>query len=142
MISIDNSCLILGDSIAVGTAYHVKCQRDFIKSGANTKTITREFKNREFKNWVIISSGSNDYRPKSNDDLLALRDSVKSSYVVWILPAPQFKLARGFIQGIALEYGDRVIEIGGLSTDKVHPTGNGYRQLADELEKIVKNKGN
>ncbi len=137
MISIDTSCLILGDSIAVGTAYHVKCKRDFIKSGANTKTITKEFKGKDFQKWVIISSGSNDYRPKSNADLLALRQSVKSSYVVWILPAQQFKVARGFIKEIAKEYGDRTIEIKELSGDRVHPTGKGYKELAKEVNSII-----
>lgn len=141
MISIDNSCLILGDSIAVGVSSYTRCQKDFIKSGANTRTITKEFKNQEFKNWVIISSGSNDYRPNSNADLLALRKSVKNAHVVWILPAPQFKVSRGFIKEIAAQFGDRVIEIGGLSSDKVHPTGNGYKQLADDIKRVIEKKG-
>jgi hypothetical protein len=62
-------------------------------------------------------------------ELVALRSFVNSDRVFWIVPAIKPE-KQEIVKKIARHYGDTFITIPELSTDRVHPTGRGYRQLA------------
>ena len=123
-------CLIVGDSIAKGIGQiRTECVT-LAQSGINSQdwndTYIRKVKPAQT---TIISLGSNDYRQLNTQiELVALRHSVKSDRVFWIVPAnkPQ---KQEIVQKIARNYGDTFITIPELSPDGVHPTARGYRML-------------
>jgi lysophospholipase L1-like esterase len=53
--------------------------------------------------------------------------------VFWVLPAIQPQIQQ-IIQEIAASYNDHVIPIRNVSSDHVHPTAQGYREIADQLK--------
>lgn len=128
-------CLILGDSIAVGVAqYRPECVV-YAKSGINSKNwvntnITKELS----ADSVIISLGSNDYKElKTLNELLTIRNAITAKRVYWILPAIKPE-KQEIVNTVANKFGDTVIHIKALSTDGVHPTLTGYKQLARETK--------
>ena len=131
-------CLILGDSLAVGLGQvRTECVTQ-ARSGINSY----DYVNRHV--WhtqghtqaktVIISLGSNDLKQINTvQELDTLRQLVKADQVYWIVPA--IKAAkRQAVQQVADKYQDRVIDAGqhALSADGVHPTGRGYRSIAEK----------
>ena len=132
-------CMIIGDSIAVGThALRPECEL-VGKGGINTWQFNNTF-NVELLNakTVIISLGSNDHRYlKTNQELIKVRGRVHvDAKVYWILPAGNLKASevdienvQEMIRKLAKTMGDTVVEIKGLSPDGIHPSGAGYRQI-------------
>jgi lysophospholipase L1-like esterase len=53
--------------------------------------------------------------------------------VYWILPANKKDIA-DIVFKIANEYHDRVVRIADLSKDGVHPTGKGYKMIAEQTK--------
>lgn len=127
-------CLILGDSIAVGTAQvRTECV-SYSKGGINSHDWLNKNvdKSPYIAKTVIISLGSNDYKGiKTEAELYSIRQLTKADRVYWILPAIKPHVQE-IVRKVAAENGDTVLEIKDLSTDKVHPTGHGYKQLAQE----------
>ena len=126
-------CLIIGDSIAVGT-HRVKPEcAYYAKGGWNTSQWNRDYlKNDLNAKTVIISLGSNDHKGiKTREELLKTRSKVNGTRVYWIIPAIKPPIQQ-IVRDIAKEYGDIVVEIKGLQPDKVHPSWNGYKQIAKE----------
>lgn len=123
-------CLILGDSIAKGISDIRKECVAYVQSGINT----RDWNNRFVKQvrparTTIISLGSNDFKNLNTEiELVALRSFVNSNHVFWILPAIKPE-KQEIVRKIARLYGDTFINIPELSSDKIHPTYNGYKQL-------------
>jgi lysophospholipase L1-like esterase len=64
-------------------------------------------------------------------ELLSLRQVISSKRVMWIMPSIK-PAVQDIVRTIARSYGDTVLEIPELSTDKVHPTQNGYKKLAEK----------
>jgi hypothetical protein len=125
-------CLIIGDSIAVGTQHHrPQCERR-AQGGINSADWNRRYLNGpQQARTVIISLGSNDWRSiNTMHNLKILRENVEADRVFWILPAIKPE-RQAMIRKIAEVYGDTVLPIPEVSTDGVHPTGRGYRRLAD-----------
>ena len=125
-------CLIIGDSIAVGTQHHrPQCERR-AQGGINSTDWNRQYLNGpQQARTVIISLGSNDWRSiNTMHNLKILRENVEADRVFWILPAIKPE-RQAMIRKIAEVYGDTVLTIPEVSTDGVHPTGRGYRRLAD-----------
>lgn len=125
-------CLIIGDSIAVGTQHHrPQCERR-AQGGINSTDWNRQYLNGpQQARTVIISLGSNDWRSiNTMHNLKILRENVEADRVFWILPAIKPE-RQAMIRKIAEVYGDTVLPIPEVSTDGVHPTGRGYRRLAD-----------
>jgi len=124
-------CLIVGDSIAVGTAHFRPECRVMAKSGINSRDWNeRHFHDQVKSDTVIISLGSNDLKTLHTfKEIIALRQRVQANRVFWILPANKPQKAE-LIQMVATEYRDTVISIPNVSSDKVHPTTQGYRELA------------
>jgi len=128
-------CLILGDSIAKGISDIRKECTAYVKSGINSRDWNDKFVKKVVPaKSTIISLGSNDYRQLNTQiELVALRHSVKSDRVFWIVPAnkPQ---KQEIVQKIARNYGDTFITIPELSPDGVHPTYKGYKILGDQTK--------
>ena len=124
-------CLILGDSIAVGTIQARPGCIEMAKGGINS----RDWNNRYLykvvsSNSTIISLGTNDlYNVNTFKELMALRQTIDSERVVWILPPIKPEI-QDVVRIIAKNYKDTILEIPELSKDKIHPTYNGYKKLA------------
>jgi lysophospholipase L1-like esterase len=133
-------CLILGDSIAVGThQFRPDCVA-YAKGGWNTWQWNRDYlKNDLTAETVIISLGSNDHKHVHTEaELLKMRDKVKGKRVFWILPAGNLKAGGvniNYIQltvkEIAKQYGDTVLPITRLQPDGIHPSWAGYKDIAN-----------
>ena len=126
-------CLIVGDSIAVGTAHFRPECKVMAKSGINSKDWNeRHFHDQLKSDTVIISLGSNDLKTLNTfREIILLRSRIQARRVFWILPANKPQKVE-LIRMVAAEYKDTVIPIPKVSSDKVHPTPQGYKQLAEK----------
>ena len=129
-------CLILGDSIAVGIAsYRQDCQR-IAEVGITSNGWLSKFKNKlEPAELVVISLGTNDSGQNTLSHLVSLREKITASVVVWVLPNEvKFPAAAQAVKRAADTWGDYIIAmpLGMISADGVHPTGQGYKFLADQ----------
>jgi lysophospholipase L1-like esterase len=134
-------CLIIGDSIAVGTASARPECVSYSKSGWNSWNWNKDYLSKasaQPARTVIISLGANDHRGiKTEIELRKMREAIKGDRVFWISPGKQRKpIPQDAIERIAREYGDVVINRpeAHMSADGVHPTGQGYRVLANQTK--------
>lgn len=132
-------CLIVGDSIAVGTAMARPECVSLSKGGINSSQWNRQNANNNVAaKTVIISLGANDHRGvKTEDELRRLRTAVKADKVFWIDPGQDRKpVPHDAIIRIAREYGDTIIARpkNHMSADGVHPTGRGYKVIAEQTK--------
>jgi len=128
-------CLILGDSIAVGTQqFRPRCIA-YAKNGINSSQWNKQNANKKLNaNTVIISLGSNDHAGvRTLWELQKLRNRVDADRVFWILPANKPDVQQ-MVQLVAKDYGDIVLPIEKLAKDKIHPSWSGYRKLAEETK--------
>ena len=124
-------CLILGDSIAVGTQqFRQECML-VGKGGINTWQFNKNYAQKiEPANTVIISLGSNDHDGvNSFKELLAMRQRVEGNRVFWIMPAVKPHI-QAMVEIIARNFGDTVLPITRLQPDKIHPSWAGYKDIA------------
>jgi hypothetical protein len=125
-------CLILGDSIAQGISTVRKECVAIVKSGINSynwnnRNIVKDLS----ANTVIISLGTNDPDTMNSfKELLSLRQQIYAKNVRWVRP-PIKPSDQDIVRIIANSYGDTILTIPELSKDKIHPTSNGYKQLAE-----------
>jgi lysophospholipase L1-like esterase len=137
-------CLIVGDSIAVGThQFKPECV-SYSKGGINSHQWINQNVGKLPLNakTVIISLGSNDHKwVKTESELRTLRQMTKADRVYWILPAGNLKASEVSIQYIQLlvkeiakEYGDVVIPITRLQPDGIHPRWAGYKDIAEKTK--------
>ena len=128
-------CLILGDSIAVGThQFKPECVA-YAKGGINSWQWNKQNADKKLNaKTVIISLGSNDHAGvRTLWELQQLRARVDAERVFWILPAIKPDIQQ-MVQSIANDRGDTVLPIQNLQADKVHPSWSGYRQLAEQTK--------
>ena len=127
-------CLILGDSIAVGTAkFREECV-SYAKGGWNSLQYNRDFLDKASvpAQTVIISLGSNDHENiRTLWELQKLRRNIKASKVFWILPAIKPDVQE-MIKIVAKDYGDTILPITRLTKDGIHPSWAGYKELAEK----------
>lgn len=131
--------MVIGDSIAVGAAmYRPECV-SYSRGGWNTWQWNRDYlsmaSSKSYKT-VIISLGANDHAGvKSEQELRKMRQNIKADRVFWISPGMERKpVPQTAIEKIAKEYGDFVLPRpkDHMSTDGIHPTGKGYKILAEQ----------
>ena len=133
-------CLIVGDSIAVGTKMFKPECAVMAKGGWNSAQWNRRYGLEELRaHTVIISLGSNDYAGiQTEAELRAIRARARADRVYWILPhgnlnSPQ-NLPISEIQRIVTElaeyYGDIVLPINRIQPDGIHPSWEGYKDIA------------
>jgi lysophospholipase L1-like esterase len=126
-------CLIIGDSIAVGTHHFKQECVAYAKGGWNTWQWNRDYlKNDLTAKTVIISLGSNDHKGiRTKPELQRIREKIgPNTRVFWILPAIKPDIQQ-IVKDMAKEYGDTVLPINRLQPDGVHPSWAGYKELAN-----------
>ena len=132
-------CMIIGDSIAVGTHQQRPECVAYAKVGITSSQWNQQNSARELTaNTVIISLGSNDHKGVyTHKELSAMRERVRATRVFWILPAGNNPIGgvdihyiQQVVKEIAEQHGDTVLPIRSLGKDRVHPTGSEYRELA------------
>jgi lysophospholipase L1-like esterase len=129
-------CLIIGDSIAVGTHQARPECVAHAKGGWNTWQWNREYLNKNLSaKTVIISLGSNDHKGvRTKAELQRIREKVgTTARVFWIMPAIKPEI-QAIVKAMALEYGDTLLPITRVSKDNIHPTGAGYKELAEKTK--------
>lgn len=135
-------CLIIGDSIAVGTAQvRPECVA-YATNGINTIQFNKRYPQTFNGKVVVISLGSNDHKYiKTEKELFKLRERVQAETVYWILPAGNAKTSeipvvriQEHVESIAEMYGDWIIRIPSLSKDGIHPTAKGYKRIGEIIK--------
>lgn len=139
-------CMILGDSIAVGT-HAVMPQCELVgKGGVNSWHFGLLYSTKILKkDVVVISLGSNDNAASQTKyELMKVRGRIDAMKVYWIMPqgvAPDSSIELTKIQDIvrfvAGIYKDPIIDFA-PSVDGVHPTPAGYKKIASEI--VLKEK--
>jgi lysophospholipase L1-like esterase len=101
------------------------------KSGWNSAQWNRRYGLEELRaHTVIISLGSNDYAGiQTEAELRAIRANARADRVYWILPAIKPNIQE-IVRRVATDWGDTVLPITGLQPDRVHPSWEGYKQIA------------
>ena len=125
-------CLIMGDSIGVGTHMMMPQCTAYAKGGINSyQWVNSNMGKAPFvANTVIISLGSNDHQyVKTEAELRNIRIATKATRVYWILPAIKPNI-QDIVRKVASEYGDVVLPITSLQPDKIHPSWAGYKDIA------------
>ena len=133
-------CLVLGDSLAVGIGQvRTECVTQ-AKGGINSYDYVNRYllhtNGNTSAKTVIISLGSNDTdKINSFEEFDTLRQLVKADRVYWILPAIK-ESKRKAVWAVANKYHDHVVETKNhaLSPDRVHPTGAGYKTIANQTK--------
>ena len=135
-------CLIVGDSIAVGTKQFMpQCQLQG-KGGINTWQFNKMYKGSFYADTVIISLGSNDHKGvKTYDELFEMRQRVGAKNVFWVLPAGNnpaggvsIEKIQSIVKEIAASNGDTVLPITRLQPDGIHPSWAGYKDIAEKAK--------
>lgn len=134
-------CMIIGDSIAVGTAMYRPDCVSHSRGGWNSWQWNRDYlgvASSKPTKTLIISLGANDHSGvKTEQELRKMRSTVKADRVFWISPGMERKpVPQTAIEKIAKEYGDIVLPRprDHMSTDGIHPTGRGYRILGEQTK--------
>ena len=128
-------CLILGDSIAVGTQMFYKECQVIAKSGINSHNFNKTNNINFSANNVVISLGSNDHQGiKTKQELEKLRNRVDpNSKVFWIVPAINQEI-QDIVKLIAEQNHDTIVNIKKTEPDGVHPTWTGYRDIRQQIK--------
>jgi hypothetical protein len=132
-------CLILGDSIAVGTKmFAPKECVSYAKGGYNSWQWNKKWgKSPLDAKIVVISLGTNDHKyVRTEAELRKMRKRVHSNRVIWIMPPCNKTFCKtdinAIIQEIAHEHGDMIISTKRVQSDGIHPSWNGYKELVKE----------
>ena len=129
-------CLIIGDSIAVGTKMFAPTECvSYSKGGFNTWQWNKRWGKTPLEaKTVVISLGTNDHKGVNTfKELSKVRYRIKSVKVVWIMPPCNAKFCKPGVNKtvteIAKSYGDTIIGTKFVQPDGVHPSWRGYKQL-------------
>ena len=136
-------CLILGDSIAVGTQQFRHECAIYAQSGINSQQWRKKYLQGDKgalpqARTAIISLGSNDHKGvRTVLELQQIRKAINAEQVFWILPhgtnpagGAEIEWIQSFVKVVAADYGDTVLPITRVQKDNIHPTWSGYRELA------------
>ena len=131
-------CLIIGDSIAVGTArVRTECV-SYSTGGYNTWQWNKKYADNNLTaKSVIISLGTNDHKGVHTfKELSKMRERVDAQRVYWIMPPCNDKFCKPhvneIVEIIARNYGDVIIGTKRVQPDAVHPSWAGYKELAEQ----------
>ena len=131
-------CMIIGDSIAVGT-HNIRSEcAEYATGGYNTWQWNKRYKNANLTaKSVIISLGTNDHQyVKTRKELETMRARVKAEQVYWIMPPCNNGFCKPtvneIVKNIAEKNGDMIIGTNRVQKDSIHPSWAGYKELADQ----------
>lgn len=133
-------CIVLGDSIAVGTQLQRYECVSYSKGGINSWQWNKLYSNKDLTaGTAIISLGTNDHKyVKTEQELLAMRNKVKASKVFWIMPPCNDKFCKpninDIVKNIAEAHGDMIIGTNRVQADGIHPSWAGYREIANKTK--------
>lgn len=134
-------CLIIGDSIAVGTKmFRPECV-SYAKGGITSHGWNKKFGNNELAaESVIISLSTNDWEKADTYEMLInIRSKVISRHVFWIEPNIESKPdAVKYVRRVAEDFGDTVIPTTRWQKDKIHPSWAGYKSIAEKTKVDIK----
>lgn len=128
-------CMIIGDSIAVGTQMFRKECVAYATGGLNSWQWNKKYRTADLTaTTMIISLGTNDHDGvNSFKELLAMRERVTAERVYWILP-PIKPHIQDMVKIIAKNYNDTIITTNRLQPDKIHPSWAGYKELGEQAK--------
>jgi len=133
-------CLIIGDSIAVGTANVRKECVSYSVGGLNSWQWNKKFADKDLTaGTTIISLGTNDHAGVHTfRELSIMRSRVTAGRVYWILPPCNDKFCKSnvneIVEIIARSRGDFIIKTDRLQKDAIHPSWAGYKELAEKTK--------
>ena len=129
-------CLIIGDSIAVGTKMSAPTECvSYSRGGWNSWQWNRKWGKTPLEaKTIVISLGTNDHRGVNTyKELQRIRYRINSLRVVWIMPPCNQKFCKPgvnvAVSRVAAEYKDRTISTSYLQPDRIHPSWRGYKEL-------------
>ena len=134
-------CLIIGDNIAkgLGNVRH-ECMT-VAKVGITSQDYLKTYSTSlPSSNVVIISLSTNDLKGmNTNENLWLIRQRIDAQYVIWILPSDIHAETIEYIESLARDFNDGTIKIhkDWLSSDKIHPTAKGYKELAKSTNEVI-----
>jgi lysophospholipase L1-like esterase len=132
-------CLIIGDSIAVGTAQFRPDCVAVAEGGINSRQWRRQYLEGDkgalpLADTLIISLGSNDHKGvKTKEEIVKIRTAVSAKRVYWILPAVKPEV-QAIVREVAAGFGDTVLPITRLQPDGIHPSWDGYKELGAQAK--------
>ena len=131
------NCMIIGDSIAVGTHQQMPVCESYAKVGINSKDFNKKYKMDFVADTVVISLGSNDFKGiKTIEELIDIRHRVVAEKVYWILPANNQEVIE-VVEQVANMFEDWTIRIPYVSKDGVHPTTKGYKRIGEIIDEQI-----
>lgn len=129
-------CLIMGDSIAVGTKMFAPTECvSYSKGGFNTWQWNKRWGSTPLEaKTVVISLGTNDHNGVNTfKELSKVRYRIRSVKVVWIMPPCNSGFCKpkvnAVVKQIAAQYNDVTISTSYVQPDKIHPSWRGYKDL-------------
>ena len=132
-------CLILGDSIAVGTKmFAPKECVSYSKGGFNTWQWNKRWGKVSLEaKTVVISLGTNDHKGVNTyRELSKMRYRVSAMRVVWVMPPCNARFCKpgvnATVKEIAKNYGDEVISTPYVQPDHIHPSWRGYKDIVSK----------
>jgi hypothetical protein len=128
-------CLIIGDSIAVGVSqFRQECLSQVQGGISSSGWIKKYGDTTQPAKVLIISLGANDYDINTLPNIEKIRANAKADKVFWLLPRiERVPHAHEAVRKVATQYGDVAINRPkDVSSDGIHPTDKGYRELADK----------
>ena len=131
-------CLIIGDSIAVGTKmFRPECVA-YAQGGITSIGWNKKFGNKDLTaETVIISLGTNDWvKADTYGMLINIRTKIKGNKrVFWILPNEESKpLIVHQVHEVAAQFHDTVLPTTRWQKDKIHPSWAGYKEIAERTK--------
>jgi len=131
-------CLVIGDSIAVGThMMRPECVA-YAQTGITSHGWNKKFGNKNLTaNTVIISLSTNDLTSADTyGTLMDIRTKILGNpKVFWIEPNRESRFeAVQIVRRVAHEFGDTVLVNTKWARDHIHPTTTGYRELANSTK--------
>jgi len=132
-------CLIIGDSIAVGTKQFRPDCVAYAQGGINSSQWRRQYLEGDkgalpLADTLIISLGSNDHKGvHTRAEISNIRSKVTAKRVYWIMPAIKPEI-QAIVREVAAGFGDTVLPITRLQPDGIHPSWAGYKELGAQAK--------
>lgn len=143
--TVQSACYILGDSIAQGISTYRNDCGSATQVGLNTDDARKIFTSQGRLHFgeLIISLGINDQYRTDKDihqawyNLITIRKNIDAQQVIWILPNTHYAYQNELVKQIATAFGDSYVDVSTyIGRDNIHPTLDGYRNIAYGLKMI------
>ena len=129
-------CIVLGDSIAVGTQLQRYECVSYSKGGINTWQWNKMYGDKDLNaGTVIISLGTNDHKyVKTEQELLTMRSKVKASKVFWVMPPCNDKFCKQIVNDIVKKIQKHTVI---LLSELIVCNKTEFTQVGLDIEKLL-----